>query len=144
MCHIGGDVSTLQVEVNSENYKSIIELLKKAIMENDMSYAAKADRMTGKLNRMNIQSMYNDIDLDANGMETEYQAAFEEVLWFINCHLFNIEMGDFEGEEMKIIFNRDMMMNEGEVIDNIGKSLEIISDEILVAQHLWVDDVFII
>lgn len=109
-----------------------------------MSYAAKADRMTGKPNRMNIQSMYNDIDLDANGMETEYQAAFEEVLWFINCDLFNIEMGDFEGEEMKIIFNRDMMMNEGEVIDNIGKSLEIISDEILVVQHSWVDDVFII
>ena len=33
---------------------------------------------------MNIQSMYSDIDLDANGMETEFQAAFEELLWFIN------------------------------------------------------------
>ena len=33
------------------------------------------------------------------------------------------------------------MLNEGEVIDNISKSVGIISDETLVAQHPWVDDV---
>ena len=74
-------------------------------------------------------------------METEYQASFEELLWFINCHLFNVGMGDYEQEDVEIIFNRDMMLNEGEVIDNISKSVGIISDETLVAQHPWVDDV---
>lgn len=96
--------------------------------------------MNGNPNQMNIQSMYSDIDLDANGMETEYQASFEELLWFINMHLFNVGLGDFEDEEVEIIFNRDMMLNEGEVIDNIAKSVGIISDETLVAQHPWVDD----
>ena len=137
----GGDVRTLQVEVNSDNYKAIIELFKKAIIENAMGYDAKDDRMSGNPNQMNIQSMYSDIDLDANGMETEYQASFEELLWFINCHLFNVGMGDYEQEDVEIIFNRDMMLNEGEVIDNISKSVGIISDETLVAQHPWVDDV---
>ena len=136
----GGDVRTLQVEVNADNYKAIIELFKKAIIENAMGYDAKDDRMNGNPNQMNIQSMYSDIDLDANGMETEYQASFEELLWFINMHLFNVGLGDFEGEEVEIIFNRDMMLNEGEVIDNISKSAGIISDETLVAQHPWVDD----
>lgn len=105
-----------------------------------MGYDAKDDRMNGTPNQMNIQSMYSDIDLDANGMETEYQASFEELLWFINMHLFNVGLGDFEGEEVEIIFNRDMMLNEGEVIDNISKSAGIISDETLIAQHPWVDD----
>ena len=105
-----------------------------------MGYDAKDDRMSGNPNQMNIQSMYSDIDLDANGMETEYQASFEELLWFLNMHLFNIGMGDFEQEEVEIIFNRDMMLNEGEVIDNISKSQGIISDETLVANHPWVDD----
>ena len=136
----GGDVRTLQVEVNAENYKAIIELFKKAIIENAMGYDAKDDRMSGNPNQMNIQSMYSDIDLDANGMETEFQASFEDLLWFLNMHLFNVGMGDFEGEELEIIFNRDMMLNEGEVIDNIAKSVGIISDETLVAQHPWVDD----
>lgn len=136
----GGDVRTLQVEVNSENYKAIIELFKKAIIENAMGYDAKDDRMSGNPNQMNIQSMYSDIDLDANGMETEFQASFEDLLWFVNCHMFNIGLGDFEGQNVDIIFNRDMMLNEGEVIDNIQKSVGIISDETLVAQHPWVDD----
>ena len=135
-----GGVDTLKIEVNAENYKAIIELFKKAIIENAMGYDAKDDRLAGNPNQMNIQSMYSDIDLDANGMETEYQASFEELLWFINCHFANMGLGDFEGEEVEVIFNRDIMINEGEVIENIQKSVGVLSDETLVANHPWIDD----
>ena len=136
----GGDVDTLQIEVNSENYKAILEIFKKAIIENAMGYDAKDDRLAGNPNQMNIQSMYSDIDLDANNMETEYQASMEELLWFINCHLANNGLGDFEGEEVDIIFNRDILISEGEVIDNVNKSQDL-SLETRLAQHPWIDDV---
>lgn len=135
-----GDLKTLQVEVNSENYKIILEIFKKAIIENAMGYDAKDDRLAGNPNQMNIQSMYSDIDLDANGMETEYQASFEELLWFINCHLFNVGMGDYEQEDVEIIFNRDILINESEVIDNCTKSVGLLSDETVVSNHPWIDD----
>lgn len=136
----GGDLKSLQVEVNSENYKAILEIFKKAIIENAMGYDAKDDRLAGNPNQMNIQSMYSDIDLDANNMETEYQAAFEDLLWFINCHFANMGMGDFEGEEVEIIFNRDILISEGEVIANCASSVGILSDETIIANHPWVDD----
>lgn len=135
-----GGVDTLTIEVNADNYKAIIEIFKKAIIENAMGYDAKDDRLSGNPNQMNIQSMYSDIDLDANTMETEYQAAFEDLLWFINCHLANMGMGDFEGEEVEIIFNRDILINEGEAIESCQKSVGILSEETIVAQHPWVDD----
>lgn len=135
----GGDLKTLQVEVNSDNYKVILEIFKKAIIENAMGYDAKDDRLAGNPNQMNIQSMYSDIDLDANGMETEYQASFEELLWFINVHFFNVGMGDFEGEDVDVIFNRDILINESEVIANCVSSDGILSDETIVANHPWVD-----
>jgi SPP1 family phage portal protein len=135
-----GDVKTLQIQVNAENYKAIIEQFKKAIIENCMGYDAKDDRVGSNANQMNLKSMYSDIELDTNGMETEFQAAFEELLWFINCHLANSGVGDFEGEEVDIIFNRDIMLNESDVINNIKNSVGILSDETLVAQHPWVDD----
>ena len=135
-----GDLKTLQVEVNSENYKAILEIFKKAIIENAMGYDAKDDRLAGNPNQMNIQSMYSDIDLDANNMETEFQASFEELLWFINCHFANHGMGDFEGEEVDIIFNRDIMISESEVIDNVNKSQDL-SLETRLAMHPWIDDV---
>lgn len=135
-----GGVETLEIQVNADNYKAIVEIFKKALIENAMGYDAKDDRMSGNPNQMNIQSMYSDIDLDANDTETEYQAAFEEILWFVNAHLANTGNGDFEGEDVNIIFNRDIMMNESEIIDNCSKSIGILSNETIIGQHPWVDD----
>lgn len=136
-----GGVETLEITVNAENYKTILEILKKALIENAMGYDAKDDRISGNPNQMNIQSMYTDVDLDANDMETEFQAAFEEILWFVNIHLANTGQGDFENEEVTIIFNRDMMMDEGQIIENIRNSEGILSNETLIAQHPWVQNI---
>ena len=135
-----GDLKTLQIEVNSENYKVILDIFKKAIIENARGYDAKDDRLGNNPNQMNIQSIFSDIDLDANGTETEYQAAFEELLWFVNCHLANTGQGNFENEDVEIIFNRDMLISESEIIDNINNSQDL-SLETRLANHPWVDDV---
>lgn len=136
-----GGVETLEVKVNAENYKVILELFKKALIENAMGFDAKDDRLSGNPNQMNIQSMYSDIDLDANDWETELQAAFADILWFVNVYLANTGQGDFFGEEVNIIFNRDMLMDESSIIANCRQSVGILSDETIIGQHPWVDDV---
>lgn len=136
-----GGVETLTVEVNCENYKGILELLKKSLIENARGYDAKDDRLSGNPNQMNIQSMYSDIDLDANGMETEFQAAFEELIWFINQDMMNRGMGDFDSEEVSVVFNRDILINESESINNCSKSVGMLSNETIMEQHPWTTDV---
>ena len=91
---VSGDVRTLNVEVNAENYRAIIDVFRKAIIENGMGYDAKDERMAGTPNQMNIKSMYSDIDLDANETETEFQASMEQLIWFIDMHLANTGAGD--------------------------------------------------
>lgn len=136
-----GDLKTLEIKVNSDNYKSILEVFKKALIENGRGYDAKDDRMSGNPNQMNIQSMYSDIDLDANGMETEFQASFEELLWFVNMHLLNTGQGNYENEEVEVIFNRDILINETESISNCQNSVGLLSDETIISQHPWTIDV---
>lgn len=135
-----GGVETLEVTVNADNYNAIIDALKKAIIENARGFDAKDERLSGTPNQLNIRSMYSDIDLDANVMETEFQAAFEDLLFFVNAHLTNSGIGSFDGVEVSVIFNRDILVNESEAIDNCGKSQGIISKETIVRQHPWVDD----
>lgn len=135
-----GGVDTLTVEINSENYKTILDLFKKALIENARGYDAKDDRLSGNPNQMNIQSMYSDIDLDANSMETEFQAALEQLLWFIHQDMKTKGEGDFENEEITIVFNRDILINETEAIENCAKSEGIISTETIVEQHPWTKD----
>ncbi|MGI6361770.1 MAG: phage portal protein [Bacillota bacterium] len=137
-----GGLDSIHIEVNAKNYESIVDMFKKAIIENAMGYDAKDDRMMGgSPNQMNIQSMYSDIDLDANGMETEYQAAMESLLWFVNNYLATKGKGDFENEKIDFIFNRDIMINESEIIANCLNSTALISKETAISNHPWISDV---
>lgn len=134
-----GGVETLTIEVNADNYKSILSLFKKAFIENGRGYDAKDERMANNPNQLNIRAMYSEIDLDADGIETEFQASFEELLWFINVHLANTGQGDYEGEYVNIIFNRDILINEMEVVEVLNKS-PYLSEETKIAQHPYVKD----
>lgn len=133
---VHGDVKLLNVEVNAENYKTVLDVFKKSIIENGRGFDAKDERMSNNPNQMNIQSMYSEMDLDANGMETEFQSSFEKVLWFVNRSL-----GVNKDPEVEIIFNRDILINEAETINNCAKSIGVISQETIISQHPWIQNV---
>lgn len=137
----GGDVRALTVEVNAENYRAILDVFKQALIENCKTYDAKDARLTGDANQMHIQTIYQDIELDAQDMETEYQAAFEDLLWFVDQHLANTGQGDFEQEEVDITFNRNILVNETELIDNCTKSVGLLPTKLILQKHPWVEDV---
>lgn len=88
-----------------------------------------------KTDRLDMGSINysGEIDLDANGMETEYQAAFDDLLWFVNAHLANTGAGNFDGVDVNIIFNKDVLINETESVENCQKSVGILSDETIVS-----------
>lgn len=135
-------VDTLEITVNADNYKLIIDALKRAIIENMRSYDAKDERLSGQPNQMNIQSVYSEIDIDANGTETEFQASFEDLMWFVTHHLSNVKGGgDFTDEPVSVIFNRDILINETEAINNCATSMDILSEKSVIEQHPWVKDV---
>lgn len=137
---VQGGVETLNVEVNAANYQAILMQLKRAIVENGRGFDAKEERMDGDPNQMNIESMYTDIDLDVNAMETEFQAGFEELKWFIDHYLIHNGKADYTEEEVTFVFNRDIFINEDAKIDNCKKSVGIISNKTIVARHPWVSN----
>ena len=133
-----GGIDTLTISVNSENYISIINLLRRAIIENGRGVDTKDERLTsGTPNMMNIRSMYTDLDLDADEMEMEFQASLQQLMWFVNT--FNTATGK-PTADVKFIFNRDTMVNEGDTINNCRASMGIISEETIIANHPWVKD----
>ncbi len=137
----GGGIDTLSVNVDAANFEAVIKLLKDAIIENGMGFDAKLEKGYRAANELNIKSMYSDITLDANDFEAELQAAFEDLLWFVKAYLFNTGQGDYMSESWRLIFNRDIMVDESEVIENCVKSQGLLSTAAIVAQHPWVNDV---
>lgn len=135
---VQGGVDTLKVEVNAQNYQAILMQLKRAIVENGRGFDAKEERMDGDPNQMNIESMYTDIDLDVNTMETEFQAGFEELKWFIDQYLIHQGKADYTEEEAEFVFNRDFFINESTKIENCVKSVGLLSNKTIVSMHPWV------
>lgn len=138
---VQGGVETLKVEVNAQNYQAILMQLKRAIVENGRGFDAKEERMDGDPNQMNIQSMYTDIDLDINGMETEFQAGFEELKWFVDQYLIHTGKPNYEEHDVSFVFNRDIFINEDSMIANCMNSVGIISNKTIIARHPWVTNV---
>lgn len=134
-----GGVDKLEIEVNCDNYKAILQELRKALIQNCKGYDVEELKSSGSPNEMTIKAIFSDIDLDANELETEYQASFEQLLWFVNAHLKNTGKGDFTNEEVDVIFNRDMMVNESQVIADINNSPDL-SKKTRIAMHPWVED----
>lgn len=133
-----GGVDALRIEVNSSNYELLIKLLKDAIIENGRGFDAKDDRMSNNPNQMNIHSMYSDIDLDANAMELEFQAALLTMMEFVKAYI-GIKGRTIEND-VTFIFNRDLPMNEADVINNCRNSVGLLSTETIIANHPWTKD----
>ena len=138
---VQGGVETLKVEVDAANYQAILMQLKRAIVENGRGFDAKEERMDGDPNQMNIESMYTDIDLDVNGMETEFQAGFEERRWFIDQYLEQNKKTVEVDDEVEFVFNRDIFINEDAKIENVVKSVGVLSEKTLLSRHPWVTNV---
>lgn len=135
-----GDVRTLKVEVNAANYEVVLKLLKKALVENCRGYDAKDDSVGGNANQMHITAMFNDIDIDANEMETEFQASLADLLFFVKAHLANTGKGDFEADEIRFTFNRDLMMNENEILAGLVQAGVRIPNRLLLQQVPFIND----
>lgn len=138
---VQGDVDALKVEVNSSNYQALLMQLKRAIIENGYGFDAKEERMDGDPNQMNIESMYTDIDLDVDAMESEFQAGFEELKWFIDQYLIHTGNPDYTEEDVEFIFDRDFFINENAQIDNVMKSVGLVSKKTLLSHHPMVTNV---
>lgn len=135
-----GGVESLQIEVNAGNYNAILELLKMSLIENARSFDGKLLK-SGTPNQMNILSVYNEIDIDTNEMETEFQESLETLLPFINTYLALSGKGNFENEEVNFTFNRDMLINESEIMQTLTNAGMKLSQKTLLKQCPYVDDV---
>lgn len=134
-----GDLRALTIDVNPENYKAVLGILKEALVENARAFNVKDNRLNSDANQMHIQTAYHDMDLDADDMEVEFQVALQDMLFFIDYDLRQKGQRVNDGD-VTFTFNRNMMIDETSLIQNCVVSKDIISDETIRAKHPWCID----
>ncbi len=136
-----GDIKTLKIDVDGENYTRLSDMLKGAIVENAMGYDTKNDRLGNSPNQLMIRAMFSDLDLDVSEIEAEFKFSFDRLCDVVKEYMAHYGYGCFKDFACDVVFNRDCPVNESEAIENCIKSKEILSEETIVLQHPWVKDV---
>ena len=136
-----GDVRALRIEVDSKNYETILMLLKQAMVQNCRSFDSANLRLGGSPNNTQIQSFYMSMDLDANGQIVYFNFALEKLFYFVKSHLKAIGKGDFFDEQVKVVFNKDMMISESEIMNNLINAGIRIPNKLLLEQCTFINDV---
>lgn len=135
-----GRVDTLSLDINTEAYMNHMEMNRKDIYEFGRGVDTQAKEFGSSPSGISLRFLYGDLDMDANIIETEFQASLEQLRWFMDQHIANTTDTDYSGEKVDFIFNRDILINETDAITNAKNSVGIISDETIVANHPWVTD----
>ena len=136
-----GGVDTLSFKFDVEAFKTHMEMLRKNIYEFGRGVDTQSERFGGDKSGVALKFLYADLDMDCNIIETEFQASLEQLRWFIDQHIANTTGQDFSDEVVEFIFNRDIIINENDVINNVRASVGILSEETLIANHPWVTNV---
>ncbi|MGF7049146.1 SPP1 family phage portal protein [Paenibacillus sp. DS2015] len=135
-----GDVDTLSLTIDTEAFKTHVGMLRKNIYEFGRGLDTQTEDFASDKSGAAIRFSYGDLDLDANDIENEFQAALEQLIWFIDQHIFNTTKVDYSDINVDILFNRDILINETEAITNAKDSVGILSDETIIANHPWTTD----
>lgn len=134
-----GNVDSIDIPIETEAVKTHLDITRKDIYEFGRGVDTQRENF-GNASGVALRFLYADLDLDCNIIENHFQAALEQLLWFIDVDLANRNIGNFMNEPVDFIFNRDVIINETEVIENINKSVDL-SLESRLANHPYVDDV---
>lgn len=129
------DVSTLSVDINIANYETVLEILIRSLIEVGRGVDTNSELFQKAVNQMTIQSLYTNIDLDANEMETEYKVSLDILLYFYNFYK------GYDHQDVKFTFDRNILINETATIENAQKSIGVISNRTIMRHHPWVEDI---
>lgn len=135
----GGSITTITDPINvAGTYEDLNEVRK-----NIYNFGSGVDYSVqnfGNATGVGLKFLYGKLQAAADDMADEFQAAFEQLRWFIDQDIALKEGVDYSGQKADLVFNTDMIINESETIDNIVKSKGIISDQTCISNHPWVDD----
>lgn len=135
-----GGVDTITPTMDITALREHYEQLKRDITEDGQSINKDLDKFGSAPSGVALKFMYAGLDLKTNALETEFKMGFESLLYFINIYISENGLGSYKNSNLDIIFNRDMEINESEIIENCQKSKGIISDYTIMANHPWTKD----
>lgn len=127
---------TIDIDAAEKHYQQ----LKKDIFDFGQGVDKNSDKLGNSPSGIALKFIYSGLDLKCNSLEGWFKWGFEELMRFVNIYL-ELTGQNISHEDVEIMFNRDIAINESQVITDCQNSKGVISDKTIMEQHPWVEDV---
>ncbi|MDR1292266.1 MAG: phage portal protein [Clostridiales Family XIII bacterium] len=131
-----GGVDTIKMEPDTDAVAELLARTRQDLYQFGRGVDTQNEDL-GNASGQAIRFRYGNLDLDSSIIESELQASFEIVEWFIQQALLLTGQGDFTSEDAQIVFHRDTIINEKEIVEICAKSKGVISDKTIMEHHPW-------
>lgn len=135
-----GSVDDLASEIHISETDVHLDRLKKDIFESGDGIDIQTDQL-GDVSGAALKYRFSPLAEDVNDLGEETIAAIQQMLYYIRMDLKMRNIGNYMEVPVTIQFPQVAIVNEAETIDNISKSMNIVSRQTLLAHHPYVKDV---
>lgn len=137
----GGSANPVSFEIPYKAREVMLESLKKDIFQIGMAVDITSDSFTNVSSGEALKRLYALLDLKCDTIEIEFTSSIKEFLYFVFKYLNvtdNVMIDDIR--DIIITFNRNVMSNTAEIIENCVNSVGILSNETIRENHPFVKD----
>lgn len=139
-----GGAQVLKVDTDINQIAKELEIIRKDIQDDTNTVNVTTIQLGTNPSGEALKTFYEPLDTWCNGFEQQFRVFMKNLKYFFDKWLsWQGGFGSFEElQKIKITFtlNRDMMINESEIIDNVVKLEGKISQETLDEMNPWVEN----
>ena len=136
-----GGVDKLELNIPIEAKKEHLDRLEENIFLFGQGVNLKTDVFGNAPSGVSLKFMYTLLDLKASVMERKFRKSIKRLLWFATEYINIIDKKNYDSATIQVTFRKTMITNDRENVEIAKNSKGIISDETIVANHPWVEDV---
>lgn len=135
-----GGLEILTREIPYQARKELVSLLRKLIYETAQAVDLE-ELKGGSLTNIVIKAYFIFFDLKCNKIIKEAKKFIKKLMLFSNLYNQMRNTSQSNIVNAKIVFNKSILINETEIIENCVKSDGIISKKTVISNHPWVTDI---
>lgn len=138
-----GGVDKLVSELPIASVDSQLDRTNDNIIRFGQGVDMSTDSLGNNPTNLALKVLFSGLDMKSDTLITKFKKGIEQFVWFLTEHL--ILQGKIDPatdyKTVRYTFNKSVIMNEAEIVDMAAKSKGVISDNTILANHPWVQDV---
>lgn len=135
-----GNIDILKTEIPVEARQAALKSLKDNIFMIGQGVDTNPEKIGTNVSGIALKMLYGALDLKCSPSIRKMHKALYEFMWFIADDYNRTYRAAINYKDIKFTFNKNLIMNDAEIVESLMKSKGVISDKTIISKHPYVDN----